>query len=158
MRTVSRATRVFASGLAVCLLVVLATGAADTSARYNDVGHKMICMCGCNYVLLECNHVNCPSSGPMVNELRADLAGGMGDNAILHAFEDKYGATVLAAPMFTRFNFVAWIMPPALLLLGIVGTVMLVRRWRLRAAAQAAPVRGPAFQAMRDKIRRETQL
>jgi cytochrome c-type biogenesis protein CcmH len=158
MRTVSRATRVFASVLAVCLLAVLAMGAADTGARYNDVGHKMICMCGCNYVLLECNHVNCPSSGPMVNELHADLARGMGDTAILHAFENKYGPTVLAAPMFTRFNFVAWIMPPLLLLLGIAGTVLLVRRWRLRAAAQAAPEPGPAFQAMREKIRRETQI
>lgn len=158
MRTISRATRVIASGLAMCLLAVLAMGAADTGGRYNDLGHKMICMCGCNYVLLECNHVNCPSSGPMVAELHADLAQGMGDIAILHAFEDKYGPTVLGAPMFTRFNFVAWIMPPALLLLGIVGTVMLVRRWRLRAAAQPAPERGPAFQEMREKIRRETQL
>src|ERR1700761_7937324 len=98
MRIASRATRVLASALAVCLLTVLAMGAADTSARYNDVGHKMICMCGCNYVLLECNHVNCPTSGPMDEELSADLAGGMGDTAILHAFEDKYGPTVLAAP------------------------------------------------------------
>jgi cytochrome c-type biogenesis protein CcmH len=150
--------RVLASGLAVCLMAVLAMGATDTSARYNDVGHKMICMCGCNYVLLECNHVNCPSSGPMVEELRADLAQGMGDNAILHAFENKYGPTVLAAPMFTRFNFVAWIVPPLLLLLGIAGTAVLVRRWRIRAAAQSAPERGAAFQAMREKIRRETQL
>jgi cytochrome c-type biogenesis protein CcmH len=48
--------------------------------------------------------------------------------------------------------------PPLLLLLGIAGTALLVRRWRIRAAAQAQPERDAAFQAMREKIRRETQV
>jgi cytochrome c-type biogenesis protein CcmH/NrfF len=82
----------------------------------------------------------------------------MGDRAILMAFQDKYGPTVLAAPMFTKFNMVAWIMPPLLLLLGVFGTVVLIRRWRQRVALQPAVERGPAFQEMREKIRRETQL
>jgi cytochrome c-type biogenesis protein CcmH len=44
------------------------------------------------------------------------------------------------------------------LLLGIAGTVILVRRWRQRVAAQPMVEHGPAFYAMREKIRRETQL
>jgi cytochrome c-type biogenesis protein CcmH len=53
---------------------------------------------------------------------------------------------------------VAWIVPPLLLILGIAGTVVLVRRWRLRAAALPAVQRTPQFQGMREKVRRETQL
>jgi len=44
------------------------------------------------------------------------------------------------------------------LLLGIAGTVVLVRRWRIRAAAAPAQPRTVEFQAMRERIRRETQL
>ena len=153
-----RVSRVVASLLGVCLVAFLAMGAADNSARYEDLGHKMMCTCGCGQVLIECNHLGCPDSPGLLADLRADLAQGMGDRAILMAFQEKYGPTVLAAPMFTKFNMVAWIMPPLLLLLGIFGTVVLIRRWRQRVALQPAVERGPAFHEMREKIRRETQL
>jgi cytochrome c-type biogenesis protein CcmH len=94
----------------------------------------------------------------MLGELRVSLAGGSNDDAILTAFQDKYGPTVLAAPMLTKFNIVAWIVPPAVLFLGIAATVILVRRWRLRAAAIPASPRATEFPAMRERIRRETQL
>ena len=153
-RSMSRILRV----LAVVLVAVLTMGAADTATRYNELGHKMMCACGCGQILIECNHLGCPDSGPMLDELRAALASGAGDNAILAAFEDKYGPTILAAPMFTKFNMLAWIVPPVLLLLGIAGTVVLVRRWRIRAAPAPAQPRTVEFQAMRERIRRETQL
>ena len=113
------------------MLAVVMLGASP-DARYEKMGHEMICTCGCGQILIECNHLGCPDSGPMLDELRADLARGDGDNAILIAFQNKYGPTILAAPMFTKVNMVAWIVPPALLLLGITGTVVLVRRWRRR--------------------------
>jgi cytochrome c-type biogenesis protein CcmH/NrfF len=150
--------RVAASILAVVLMAALTMGFADNSTRYNDLGHKMMCACGCGQILIECNHLGCPDSGPMLDELRADLARGDGDNAILIAFQNKYGPTILAAPMFTKFNMVAWIVPPALLLLGITGTVVLVRRWRRRAAALPPVQRTAQFQGMRERVRRETEL
>jgi cytochrome c-type biogenesis protein CcmH/NrfF len=158
MSLLSRCGRGVAGALAVAVLAVLTMGFADNDAHYNDLGHKMMCACGCGQILIECNHLGCPSSGPMLDELRADLARGDGDNAILIAFQNKYGPTILAAPMFTKFNMVAWIVPPALLLLGITGTVVLVRRWRRRAAAQPPVQRTVQFQGMRDRVRRETEL
>jgi cytochrome c-type biogenesis protein CcmH/NrfF len=151
MRTLGRV-------LAVCLVAVLAMGAADNAARYNDIGNKLMCTCGCGQVLLECNHLGCPSLTREGDELRSAIQRGDNDNAILIAFQNEYGPTVLAAPMLTKFNVIAWIMPPAVLLLGIAGTVVLVRRWRRRAAAVPAVEHGSAFQAMRERIRRETQL
>jgi cytochrome c-type biogenesis protein CcmH/NrfF len=144
--------------IATAVVAVLTMGSASTAVRYNDLGHKMMCVCGCNQILIECNHLGCPDSDRMLNELRASIASGSSDDAILTAFQDKYGPTVLAAPMLTRFNIVAWIVPPAVLILGIAATVVLVRRWRLRAAAIPPAPRATDFPAVRERIRRETQL
>lgn len=154
MRRVSWIVR----ALAVCLVAVLAMGAADNNARFSDIGHKLMCTCGCGQVLMECNHDGCPSLARESDELRTAINRGDSDNSILIAFQNEYGPTVLAAPMLTKFNMVAWIVPPALLLLGILGTMLLVRRWRQRAAAAPPVEHGPAFQSMRERIRRETQL
>jgi cytochrome c-type biogenesis protein CcmH/NrfF len=140
------------------LVAVLTMGAASPAVRYNDLGHKMMCVCGCNQILIECNHLGCPDSERMLGELRTAVASGSGDDGILTAFQDKYGPTVLAAPMLTRFNVVAWIVPPAVLILGIAGTVVLVRKWRQRAAAMAPIAAAADFPAMRERIRRETEL
>lgn len=144
--------------VAVAVIAFLTMGSADTAVRYNDLGHKMMCICGCNQILIECNHLGCPDSERMLGELRASIAGGSSDDAILIAFQDKYGPTVLAAPMLTKFNVIAWIVPPAALILGIAGTVVLVRRWRRRAAMTPASVTMPTFPAVRERIRRETEL
>jgi cytochrome c-type biogenesis protein CcmH/NrfF len=142
----------------VAFVAVLTMGSASTAVRYNDLGHKMMCVCGCNQILIECNHLGCPDSDRMLGELRTSIASGSSDDAILTAFQDKYGPTVLAAPMLTRFNIVAWIVPPAVLILGIAGTVILVRKWRQRAAGIPAAPPMTGFAAMRDRIRRETEL
>jgi cytochrome c-type biogenesis protein CcmH len=150
--------RNFSRIFALCVVAALAMGASNNGARFDDLGHKVMCTCGCGQVLLQCNHLGCPSLAKESAELRADLDRGDGDNAVLIDFQNEYGPTVLAAPMFTKFNAIAWIMPPAVLLLGILGTVILVRRWRRRAAALPPVERDAGFQAMREKIRRETQL
>jgi cytochrome c-type biogenesis protein CcmH/NrfF len=144
------------------LVIVLATmtlGSTDTDARYQSLGHKLMCVCGCNEILIECNHVGCPDSDRMLAELRAAIDHGDSDNAILVAFQDKYGPTALAAPLLSKFNIVAWVVPPALLILGLVGTWVLVRKWRLRASANPVAVEeAPLSDELRDRIRRETEV
>src|ERR1017187_3261496 len=51
-------------GLVVCAVA----GAGDPATRFNELGHQMMCICGCNQILLECNHVGCPDSDGMRNE------------------------------------------------------------------------------------------
>jgi len=142
----------------LAVLGVITLGSADTEARYNDLGHKMMCVCGCNEILLECNHVGCPDSNRMLGELRAAIASGDGNDAVLAAFQEKYGPTVLAAPLLTKFNILAWVVPPGLLLLGLAGTFALVRKWRLRTAPMPAVADDPASNELRERIRRETEL
>ena len=60
--------------------------------------------------------------------------------------------------MLTRFNILAWVVPPGLLLFGLAGTFMLVRKWRLRTVAMPAVADDPASLELRDRIRRETEI
>jgi cytochrome c-type biogenesis protein CcmH/NrfF len=140
------------------VMVALIAGAADSSARFDKDSHEMMCVCSCNQLLGECNHVGCPNSEEMRAQLAASIARGDSDNDIFHQFQEQYGPVVLAAPRFTLFNHVAWIVPPLVLLLGIAGVLLIVRNWRMRTAPMPTIPDTPDFLAARDRIRRETQL
>ena len=157
----------------LCVVVVVMLGAG--TSRFDRLGHEMMCQCGCEQVLLECNHMGCPVSPVMIGELRDQLAGSGGDSAILNWFVGKYGAIVLAAPIRGGFDNVAWIIPIATFLLGTVGTAVLVVVWRRRTLRLADAARGhgcggvldgpfqsepapdPEEIALRERIRRETE-
>ena len=53
----------------VVALGVMTLGSADTEARYQDLGHKMMCICGCSEILIECNHIGCPDSDRMLRRI-----------------------------------------------------------------------------------------
>jgi cytochrome c-type biogenesis protein CcmH/NrfF len=149
----------------LAIAVCFSLGATDASSRFNDLGHRMMCTCGCAQLLGECNHVGCPNSSGMRDELSAAIANGSSDKEILAAFSAKYGATVLAAPTMEGFNLVAWIAPFAVFGAATLGTVLLVRRWTADKTQSAVgpdlasldlASLDPAEQARREKIRRET--
>ena len=153
-----RGVALFAQSILVAGILVLTTAAAGPTARFEKLGHQIMCSCGCNEILLECNHVGCPLSDGMRQELMAGVNKGDNDSMIFQAFVQKYGPTVLAAPPAQGFNLVAWIMPFAVLVLGIGGTALLIRRWRLRTVSMPPPSTPPHFSDIRERIRRETEL
>ena len=140
--------------VAVCFTM----GASDAGSRFNDLGHRLMCTCGCAQLLGECNHVGCTESGREREELKAGIASGASDKEILAAFATKYGATVLAAPTTKGFDLVAWIAPFAVFAAALLGTILLIRRWGKSGAKMeaAAKVSNPAADALREQIRRET--
>src|SRR5262249_8202536 len=105
-----------------CLFVVVTTitAAGDQLARFNNLGHQMMCVCGCNQILLECNHVGCQYSDVMRNELMAAVSRGDSDSLVQQGFVQKYGPMVLAAPPATGFGKTAWVVPFAALGLGVI--------------------------------------
>ncbi len=144
----------------LALLAMLFLG-ADTDARFNKLGHQLMCACGCNQVLLECNHVGCKYSDRMRDELAAGIARGDNDSLILQSFVQKYGNTVLAAPTSTGFNRIAWIMPFAVFAAALVLAVWLVRLWKSRAVAQPVPrpnLNAEQLDDLRKKARQETEF
>ena len=152
--------RRLSQALAVAVLGVVMLGADASDARFSRVGHNLMCVCSCGQVLVECNHVGCPDSDRMIGELRGQMAGGGGDSAILNWFVQKYGATVLAAPIRGGFDTVAWVAPGVVFLLATIGTAVLVKSWtrRTRVAGLAAMGPGVSGDALRERIRRETEL
>ena len=146
--------------LGIAMLAVAFMG-ADVDARFNKLGHQLMCMCGCNQVLLECNHVGCAYSERMRGELTASLERGDNDSLALQGFVQTYGNTVLSAPTTTGFNRIAWIMPFAVFAAASALTLWLVRLWKSRPVAHlvARPNLGSAeLDDLRKKARRETEF
>ena len=142
--------------LLVAAIALVTLGADVNRQRFERLGHEMMCTCGCNQILLECNHVGCPASEGMRKELTATMDLGGNDDAVLETFVTKYGPTVLAAPTTTGFNRVAWIAPFAVLLTGLALAIVVVRKWRLRPAEILPPA--VASDRYRSQARRETEL
>ena len=153
-------SRLLQAILVGCLAVVMLGAGNTTEKRYERVGHNMMCACGCGQILLECNHVGCPDSARMIGELHQQMATGNSDRVILDWFVQKYGATILAAPLRGGFDNVAWITPIALFLAAIIGTALIIRIWKSRTQ-QRAPLQIKGMSAvgteeLRERIRRET--
>jgi cytochrome c-type biogenesis protein CcmH len=148
------------------LLVVAALftfmGVGDEDARFRDLGHHLMCICGCNQILLECNHVGCTASDRMRGELAAALDRGDNDELALQSFIQKYGTTVVAAPSTKGFGRVAWIMPFVALIAGMATVILVVRSWKNRPTPALAdgiqPVKGAELERFRDQADKETDL
>ena len=138
------------------------SGASDPSTRFNELGHQLMCICSCSQILLECNHVGCPDSDGMRNELMAAVSRGDSDSLVQQAFVQKYGPTVLAAPTGTGFDRTAWIMPFVVLLAGIGLVVYIVRSWKNRPPPPppggGPPLRGADLEKFREQAGEETDL
>jgi cytochrome c-type biogenesis protein CcmH len=146
----------------LCAAVFTLLGAGDPATRFNEIGHQMMCICGCKQILLECNHVGCPDSDGMRNELMTAVTRGDSDSLVEQSFVQKYGPTVLAAPTMQGFDRAAYIIPPVVLVLGFGLIVLVIRSWKNRPTPALAdglqPLRGTQLEQFRDQARKETDL
>lgn len=161
MHTLRSLRRYLQCGL-LLLVVFVFLGAGDQNARFQNLGHQMMCACSCNQILLECNHVGCPLSDGMRNDLASYIQRGDSDSLIIQAFVQKFGPTVLIAPTTTGFNRLAWIMPFVVLVLGLGSVYLIVRSWRRRPepalADGIAHAQGTELNRYSDQVRKETEL
>jgi len=144
-------------GIALAMLP-LHVGAQKTE-RAKVLGAKLMCMCGCGQILTQCNHINCPSSGPMLKELDQHVAAGEADDLIVQDFVQEYGEKVLSAPPSTGFNSIAWYIPGVAFAVGLGIVVVVIRLWRQRDIARLAAAPGaPASTATPASEARDAQL
>ena len=150
--------RACSAAIVIAFGVVL-LGASGDTARFDELGHhRIICVCGCNQMLLECNHVGCTYSDKMRQELSSAVQNESNDDAILQWFVREYGTTVLAAPSARGFDRVAWIMPFAVFFAATFGAAIVIRKWNERQPAPATPASSAVFNPYREQARRETEL
>ena len=146
----------------LCLIGFALLGASDEGTRFNNLGHRLMCVCGCNQILLECNHVGCPASDGMRNELMAAVFRGDSDSLVEQAFVQKYGPTVLAAPTTKGFDRAAYIVPFAALFLGFGIVVLIIRGWRngppSGPTGGATSGKNAELEQFRDQAGKETDL
>jgi cytochrome c-type biogenesis protein CcmH len=142
--------------------VIAFGGAGDPASRFNELGHGLMCICSCGQILLECNHVGCPDSDGMRNELMAAVSRGDSDSLVQQAFVQKYGPTVLAAPTTAGFDRAAWIFPGVAFGVGVLAVVVVVRNWKNRPPPPPPggipPIRGAELEQFREQARKETEV
>lgn len=143
MHTIDRGTKARAAlrTLAALLLLVslMPAARAQQTERAKNLGKRMMCVCGCNQILTECNHVGCTYSYKMLKELDERVARNEPDDLTVQSFIQEYGATVMLMPEAKGFNLWAWIMPVVVPLVGLWLVWIVVMRWRRRAALAPAP-------------------
>src|SRR6202142_468205 len=120
----------------VCTLALSVSVTAEDRAR--QIGGKFMCMCNCNQVLTQCNHVGCTTSTSMLKELDQGVARGDSEDVITQAFVQEFGTKVYAEPPKSGLSLVAWSLPSIYLLLGTGIVIFVIFRWRARPAPQIA--------------------
>src|SRR5215472_8273397 len=123
--------------LATLPVLTMPTSALQLSDRAKQIGHKFMCMCGCNQVLTECNHVGCSTSADMLKELNQSLANGGTEESITQAFLQEFGTKVYAEPPKSGFSLVAWSLPTIYLVIGTLLVIFVISRWRKRPATES---------------------
>src|SRR6202030_2963420 len=146
-------------------LLVAPLPAQQPSDRAHQIGGKFMCLCGCNQVLSQCNHVGCTVSTSMLKEVDQALARGDSEDAITQAFVQEFGTTGYAEPPYSGSSLVAWSMPAVYLAVGLVLVLFVISRWRKRpahavntaAAANNHGISNETLERARLRAARETQ-
>lgn len=131
---------------------------AEQEARARAVDDQLIAPCCFSQTVA--NH-NSPIAESIKAEVRQMLAAGSTEQEIIDFYVGKYGERILAAPRASGFNLLAYVMPALALGAGLVGVVIVLRRWRRPPSSQPAGT-GPSTlssdEARRFQARLEEEL
>lgn len=143
--------------LALAAVAALISGLvyAQGTDRAKRVGGGLMCMCNCNQILTQCNHVGCTTSAAMLKELDQRITTTSSDDLLLQSFVQEYGPKVLASPPAQGFNLLAWIIPAVAFGAGLTLVLMVIRQWRHRF--ELAPAGGPPVQISSEALERARQ-
>lgn len=125
--------------LAVAVLATLAlpiaTAGADTAPRASltDIENDVMCV-SCREPLAVAQS---PQAESERNFIRHLIAEGQTKAQIERALVAQYGESVLGKPPADGFNLTVYILPPAIVLIGIAVLAFALPRWRRRARAAA---------------------
>lgn len=110
----------------------------------NSIEYRLGCQCGCSLSVYVCRTTDftCPVSPAMHRDINALGDGGHSAEEIIAAFTGVYGEKVLLAPPRRGFNWLAYVLPFAVIAIGLVVVTTVVRRLRTAQTA-TGPVAVP---------------
>jgi cytochrome c-type biogenesis protein CcmH len=126
---------------------------AEQEARARAIDDQLIAPCCFSQTVA--NH-NSPIAESIKAEVRQMLAAGSTDREIIDFYVGKYGERILATPRASGFNLLAYVMPALALGAGLVGVVIVLRRWRRPLSLKPAEV--PPSAESSDQARFEEEL
>ena len=144
------------------LLLALSPVYAQRSDRAKRIGGHLWCMCSCNQILTQCNHVGCSRSTAMLKKLDQLVERNEPDDLVIQAFVQEYGTQVLAQPPAEGLALMGYVMPGLVLLAGLGIVLVVVQHWRRRvgepaAAASASKVPREMLEQARRRADAETE-
>ena len=108
-----------------------------TDDEVNAVAHKLYCPVCENTPLDVCPTDACKDWRQLIRTMLAD---GKTEDEILQHFVDQYGDRVLAAPpLTTKFNWLIYLLPPAIILAGAFVLFRSLKEWTKPKMAAAIP-------------------
>jgi cytochrome c-type biogenesis protein CcmH len=137
-----------AAAVALVLVAALAPAAASAvpaRASLTDIEGDVMCV-ACHESL---SVAESPQADSERSYIRSLIAHGQTKPQILRALVAQYGPSVLALPPAHGFNLTVYILPPLILVVGIVTLAITLPKWRrrARAASQTPLPAGPALDA-----------
>jgi len=136
LRRTAAALAAAAATVAATLAPAIAIAAADTTpkASLTDIENDVMCV-SCREPLAVAQS---PQAIAERNYIRNLIAKGLTKAQIEQALVAQYGQEVLGKPPAHGFNLTVYILPPAILIVGIGTLALLLPRWRRRSRANAA--------------------
>jgi cytochrome c-type biogenesis protein CcmH/NrfF len=100
---------------------------------------RILCMCGCRQPMGSCQmRPNCAHYDEQSAKVKAYIAAGKDYDAVLDAFVAEHESqAVLAAPLDRGFNRLAWAVPYAIGVIGLVSAGLVAVRWSRRRRDEA---------------------
>ncbi len=123
----------------------------SASALEEELRQEMACICGaCGHEpLTKCT---CGTAEQMRTALREQVDAGRTKPEIIAFFTELYGGThFLGAPVDRGFNRLAWLLPYAVGVVGLVGIGAVARRWT-RPAGQTEAPKAPVDEALNTRL------
>jgi cytochrome c-type biogenesis protein CcmH/NrfF len=138
-----RRRSLFVLALVIAISVLPLVAQQQPADRVKAIGGKFLCMCGCNQVLTQCNHVGCTMSAAMLKNLGEWVNRGDSEATITQAFVQQFGTTVYAEPPKTGYSMIAWAMPAVYFVIGAALVLFVISRWRKRPQAAGVDATAP---------------
>ena len=151
--------------LAAALILAFASGPIASSslaqaptphASLTDIENDVMCP-SCREPLAVAQS---PQAYAERNYIRGLIAQGMTKAQIERQLVAQYGPSVLGKPPADGFNLTVYVLPPAIVLLGLATLAIVLPRWRrrTRTAKTAAPAAGPPPPTDADAQRLDEEL